>query len=102
MVHDRNRVTGAGVTSGVDFGLTLLALTCGQETAKARQLVLEYDPQPPFDCGSPATAPAFILKNSRDGYKAYLAQAAPNAREQLEAAATRLGVPVPNLDFTRF
>ncbi|MGV2828901.1 DJ-1/PfpI family protein [Myxosarcina sp. GI1(2024)] len=56
VVVDRDRVTGAGVTSGIDFGLTLLGLLCGERVAKMTQLMLEYDPQPPFNAGTPETA----------------------------------------------
>ena len=56
VVHDRNRWSGAGVTSGIDFGLSLAAELSDEETAKSIQLGLEYDPQPPFDCGSPEKA----------------------------------------------
>lgn len=56
VVVDRNRVTGAGVTSGIDFGFTLLALLCGESVAKAAQLMMEYVPEPPFNAGSPETA----------------------------------------------
>ncbi|MDB5827867.1 MAG: Cyclohexyl-isocyanide hydratase [Variovorax sp.] len=56
VVRDRNRLSGAGVTSGIDFGLTLAAELGGEEIAKLIQLGLEYDPQPPFDCGSPEKA----------------------------------------------
>jgi cyclohexyl-isocyanide hydratase len=56
VVVDRNRVTGGGVTAGLDFGLTLLAALRGEMTARMTQLMLEYDPQPPFSAGTPATA----------------------------------------------
>lgn len=56
VVIDRNRVTGAGVTSGIDFGLTLLELLCGNNIAQMAQLMMEYDPQPPFNSGTPETA----------------------------------------------
>jgi len=56
VVHDRNRLTGGGVTAGIDFGLTLAAELAGEEVAKAIQLALEYDPAPPFDCGTPDRA----------------------------------------------
>jgi cyclohexyl-isocyanide hydratase len=56
VVVDRNRVTGAGVTSGFDFGLTLVGLLCGEDTAKMAQLFMEYDPQPPFNAGTPEMA----------------------------------------------
>jgi cyclohexyl-isocyanide hydratase len=56
VVVDRNRVSGGGVTAGIDFGLTLLAQLRGVDVAKAVQLMMEYDPQPPFDAGSPDKA----------------------------------------------
>jgi cyclohexyl-isocyanide hydratase len=56
VVRDRNRLSGGGVTAGIDLALTLAAELAGEETARAIQLVLEYDPQPPFDCGSPEKA----------------------------------------------
>jgi cyclohexyl-isocyanide hydratase len=56
VVRDRNRISGGGVTAGIDFGLTLLAELAGEEQAKLLQLALEYDPAPPFDCGSPDKA----------------------------------------------
>lgn len=56
VVIDRNRVTGAGVTSGIDFGLTLLGLLCGEDVAKMTQLMMEYNPKPPFNAGTPETA----------------------------------------------
>jgi cyclohexyl-isocyanide hydratase len=54
VVTDRNRVTAGGVTAGIDFGLTLVASMFGEDTAKAIQLGMEYDPQPPFDAGTPS------------------------------------------------
>ena len=56
IVRDRNRMSGGGVTAGIDFGLALAAEVAGEETARTLQLAFEYDPQPPFDCGSPETA----------------------------------------------
>lgn len=56
IVIDRNRITGGGVTAGIDFGLTLLHELYGEDTAKVTQLLMEYDPSPPFDAGSPARA----------------------------------------------
>jgi putative intracellular protease/amidase len=59
VVADRNRVTGAGVTAGIDFGLTLAAKLKDEKYAKAVQLMMEYDPQPPFPKdGTPKTADA--------------------------------------------
>jgi cyclohexyl-isocyanide hydratase len=65
VVVDRNRITGGGITAGIDFGLTLLAEMLGEEAAKATQLRLEYDPAPPFNCGSPSTAEESIVSAAR-------------------------------------
>lgn len=73
VVADRNRFTGGGVTAGIDFGLTLLAELRGADAAKQTQLVMEYDPQPPFDAGSPDTAGPQIVQAVR----AMLDQAMP-------------------------
>lgn len=56
VVQDRNRLTGVGVTSGIDFALTLMAEVFGKERAKRVQLSMEYDPQPPFSSGSTRSA----------------------------------------------
>ncbi|WP_206524645.1 hypothetical protein [Devosia sp. 1566] len=56
VVIDRNRVTGAGVTSGIDFALALVARIFGDERAQLIQLSMEYDAQPPFPSGSLAKA----------------------------------------------
>jgi cyclohexyl-isocyanide hydratase len=56
VVVDGNVVTGAGVTSGIDFALQLAAILEGEETAREIQLQIEYDPKPPFHSGSPKTA----------------------------------------------
>lgn len=64
-VIDRNRVTGGGVTAGIDFALTLAAEICGVETAKSIQLLMEYNPAPPFACGHPDVADAAIVENLR-------------------------------------
>jgi cyclohexyl-isocyanide hydratase len=56
VVVDRNRITGGGVTAGIDFGLVLLAKVRGDDVAKVIQLAMEYDPEPPFQAGSPRTA----------------------------------------------
>jgi cyclohexyl-isocyanide hydratase len=63
VVADRNRLSGGGVTAGLDFGLVLLAKLCGDDAAKATQLAMEYDPQPPFQSGNPKEAgPAIVQK----------------------------------------
>lgn len=56
VVVDRNRITGGGVTAGIDFGLTIASILYGEEIAKIVQLLLEYDPAPPFDVCSPEKA----------------------------------------------
>jgi cyclohexyl-isocyanide hydratase len=62
VVVDRNRVTGGGVTAGLDFALTLAALLRSPEEAQRIQLTIEYAPKPPFNAGTPETAPASIVE----------------------------------------
>lgn len=57
VVRDRNRITGAGVTAGLDFGLSMVAELRDQTYAECAQLMSEYDPAPPFNAGSMKTAP---------------------------------------------
>lgn len=56
VVIDGNRMSGGGVTAGIDFGLTIAKVLRGEEAAKIAQLLMEYDPAPPFDAGSPEKA----------------------------------------------
>ncbi|MEY2407124.1 MAG: hypothetical protein QOG39_2040, partial [Acidimicrobiaceae bacterium] len=69
VVFDGKVVTAAGVSAGIDMALRLLAEIAGDDMAQAIQLGIEYDPQPPFDAGSPTKAPAaivdFLRENSR-------------------------------------
>ena len=61
-VVERGKImTAAGVSSGIDMALHLVARECGDVVAQAIQLGIEYDPQPPFDAGSPETAPDEIV-----------------------------------------
>lgn len=62
VVRDRNRITGAGVTAGIDFGLVLAAELFGVPVAQEIQLAIEYRPSPPFDSGSPHTAPEDVRR----------------------------------------
>jgi len=62
VVIDRNRITGGGVTAGIDFGLHVVAKVFGEEAAKEVQLMMEYNPAPPFNSGSPKTADAQIVE----------------------------------------
>ena len=65
VVIDRNRITGGGVTAGIDFGLTVAAEIFGARIAKTIQLGLEYNPAPPFNSGHPTTADAEIVEEER-------------------------------------
>lgn len=86
VVFDRNRVTGGGVTAGIDFGLALTAAIRGEGHARFVQLSLEYDPKPPFHSGSPSQAAPETL----DAYRAMAARLAPDRDERRRAAAARL------------
>ncbi|CAL9283748.1 DJ-1/PfpI family protein [Streptomyces sp. R02] len=65
VVTDGKYVTAAGVSSGIDMGLTLLGRLAGDDHAQAVQLLTEYDPQPPYDAGSPRKAPAHLVEEFR-------------------------------------
>ena len=87
IVRDRNRITGGGVTAGIDFAFAVAAELVGEDMAKVIQLGIEYDPAPPFDAGSPDKASpemveAIRARNARGWDKRHAAN--------LEAAA-RLG-----------
>ena len=56
VVIDRNRMSGGGVTAGIDFGLTIAQVLRGEEAAKVAQRLMEYAPAPPLDVGSPEKA----------------------------------------------
>jgi cyclohexyl-isocyanide hydratase len=84
---DRNRVTGGGVTAGIDFALTLVSILINRQTAEAIQLRLEYNPAPPFNAGSPDTAPPELLARIKER----IAPAQARRGEMIERAAARLG-----------
>ncbi|MEU2868749.1 DJ-1/PfpI family protein [Streptomyces olivoreticuli] len=65
VVTDGKYVTAAGVSSGIDMGLTLAGRIAGDRVAQAIQLLIEYDPQPPYDAGSPEKAPADLVAEWR-------------------------------------
>lgn len=88
VVVDRNRITGGGVTAGIDFGLTLLAHLRGEMTAQFTQLAIEYDPQPPFDVGSPEAAGPALVAAVRSAFNP-----ANHARMLRVADAYRAGTP---------
>jgi cyclohexyl-isocyanide hydratase len=62
---DRNRITGGGVTAGIDFALTIVGLLCDENTAQFLELMLEYNPQPPFQTGSPEMAGDQLIQQVR-------------------------------------
>ena len=84
---DRNRLTGGGVTAGIDFALTLVSIMVNRETAEAIQLRLEYNPSPPFNSGSPDTAPPEVLAVMKEKYE----PAQARRSEAVARAAARLG-----------
>jgi cyclohexyl-isocyanide hydratase len=76
VVIDRNRITGGGVTAGIDFALTVAGEIGGAETARQIQLGIEYAPAPPFAGGSPETADPAVVAAVVDMAKAYRARMA--------------------------
>jgi cyclohexyl-isocyanide hydratase len=74
VVVDRNRITGGGVTAGIDFALRLVAELRDDDTARAIQLGLEYDPAPPFRAGSPALAGEELTARVRARFEPSLKQ----------------------------
>lgn len=86
VVFDRNRVSGGGVTAGIDFALALTAAIRGEDHARFVQLSLEYDPHPPFDSGSPEAADAATLAR----YHAMVERFAPGRVDRVKAIAERL------------
>lgn len=88
VVEDRNRVTGAGATAGLDFGLALAVLLRGQEAAERIQLILEYEPEPPFHKGTPTLMGPERMAKVRAGRVWMDGQ----AREAALVAAQRLGI----------
>lgn len=86
VVVDRNRITGGGVTAGIDFGLVIAAELFGEETAKKIQLSIEYDPAPPFDGGSPKSAQAALVKDLSE----LMRELFEDRRRQVERVASSL------------
>jgi len=89
VVVDGNIVTGAGVTSGIEFALKFAAILEGEEVARALQLQIEYDPAPPFNSGSPRTAAAGMIESVRQR----MAPLNEARRETARRVGQRLGVP---------
>lgn len=91
VVVDGSWVFAAGVTAGIDGALRLAAELRGDEAAQAIQLQMAYAPEPPFNAGTPETAPAAIVTAARTSMQGITAQREATARR----VAARLGLPVP-------
>ncbi len=91
VVVDGSVMSTAGVTAGIDGALRVAALLRGDETAQSIQLSMQYAPEPPFNSGTPETAPAAILERARDAFKATMEQRERTARR----IAGRLGIMTP-------
>jgi cyclohexyl-isocyanide hydratase len=87
VVHDRNRITGGGVTAGIDFGLTLASLLRSREDAELIQLVIEYAPAPPFNAGLPEVAPKAVSERLMRARSSAISA----AREKARTIGARLG-----------
>ena len=90
VVVDGNRITGGGVTAGIDFGLRLLAEARGEDAAKLSQLGMEYDPDPPFSAGSPVQAGEALTAMASGPIKSWhprMLQIAARARARQAGAA---------------
>ena len=83
VVVDGNLITAGGVTSGIDFGLTVIAEIFGEKTARLIQLAMQYDPEPPFESGHPSIAQSDTLAAARHIY-AERAQAMRAALQSVE------------------
>ncbi len=84
-VFDRNRVTGGGVTAGIDFALALTSAIRGEDHARFVQLSIEYDPAPPFGSGTPEKAGPALLER----YRAMVAERAEDREARVRAIAER-------------
>jgi cyclohexyl-isocyanide hydratase len=91
VVVDGRVVSAAGVTAGIDGALKLAALLCGDTVARRIQLNIQYAPEPPFDSGSPATAPAEVVAAEREANRELSQERLTTARR----IAAKLGVTVP-------
>ncbi|MGK3126057.1 DJ-1/PfpI family protein [Candidatus Pantoea formicae] len=86
VVRDGNRITGAGVTSGIDFALTVAEELFGRAVAENIQLQMEYDPEPPFHSGSPRSASPERLAQAQTQMQDFIAR----RRVATETAAAKL------------
>jgi cyclohexyl-isocyanide hydratase len=98
IVVDRNRISGGGVTAGIDFGFKLAAELCGDDVAKRLQLLLEYDPKPPFDINE-RNAPAELIAEVRAAARPMLEErlrSSERAMARLRNRGTGLGTEAPD------
>lgn len=93
VVRDGNWIFAAGVTAGIDGALALAADLRGREAAETLQLHMAYAPEPPFDSGTPETAPPAVLERARSGMTGIVAQREATARR----VAERLGIDVGDM-----
>ena len=87
VVVDRNRISGAGVSAGIDCALRVASILHGPQVAQEIQLQIEYDPQPPFDSGSVRKAPKAVLDTLRARGRSF--------HEQRQATAARVAARAP-------
>jgi cyclohexyl-isocyanide hydratase len=90
VVVDRNRVTGGGVTAGIDFGLVVVRELAGASTAQEIQLAIEYQPSPPYESGRPSTAPAAVREA--------VLRAAAGSLDERRRIVQRVAKGTPRLD----
>lgn len=88
VVVDGKLVTAAGVTAGIDGALLVAAMLRGDQVAKEIQLAIEYAPEPPFDCGTPITAPPEVRKAVENQFSGLIAHRLATAKR----VAARLGI----------
>jgi cyclohexyl-isocyanide hydratase len=88
IVVDRNRITGGGVTAGIDLGLYVASLIANEQIARSIQLSLEYNPAPPFNSGSPEEAEPDLVAATRQRAAAMLSERLTATKR----AAERLGI----------
>lgn len=89
VVEDRNRLTGGGVTAGMDLGLTVVARLRDDFYAQGVQLMAEYAPEPPFNAGTPATAPEAVRQIMEGMFIGFQAEATDIARRIAQARDIR-------------
>lgn len=86
VVTDRNRITGGGVTAGIDFGLAIVDRLRGRQYAEAVQLLAEYAPEPPFDAGTPDRAPQEVKAIMDEMFAGFVKKAEAVGREAFVAS----------------